>query len=111
VIKYFWGGGLCFMKRKITINIGRKAFSFRTDESKEKVQRIKDMIIEDYEHFGHKVEGNDDNDFEDLLVLMILNHVSKEIKYEDTIKAEREKSERLMVEIERMKTDRSDLVG
>ncbi|HOO32116.1 MAG TPA: hypothetical protein PK466_06985 [Thermotogota bacterium] len=99
------------MKRKITISIGRKLFSFRTDESKEKVQRIKDMIAEDYEHFGHNVEGKDNNNFEDLLVLMLLNHISREIKHEDTIKSEKEKNERLMVEIERMKTDRSDLVG
>jgi len=99
------------LKRKISIAIGRKNYTFLTDESKEKVRRIKEVITEDYEKFAHVVESTDKKGMDDLLVLMLLNHISKEIAYEETLREEREKNERLVVELERMKTERGEIAG
>ncbi|MFP4462144.1 MAG: cell division protein ZapA [Thermotogota bacterium] len=99
------------MKRKITITIGRKNYSFLTDESKEKVQRIKDIVAEDYEKFAHVIESTDKKGVDDLLILMLLNHVSKEIGHEEALREQKEKNERLVVELERMKTERGEIAG
>ena len=42
---------------------------------------------------------------------MLLNHVSKEVGHEEALREQKEKNERLVVELERMKTERGEIAG
>ena len=99
------------MKRKINLKLGNHTYSFLTDEPKDKVQEIKEIIDNDYEKYSNIIESNDKKDLTDLLVLLLLNHVSKELQHKEELKDLKDKNERLMVEIERLKTEREDMAG
>jgi len=99
------------LKRKINLKLGNQTYSFLTDEPKDKVQEIKEIIDNDYEKYSNIIESNDKKGLTDLLVLLLLNHVSKELQHKEELKDLKDKNERLMVEIERLKTEREDMAG
>ena len=99
------------MKRKINVEVGGRSFSFVTDESKEKVQKIKDTLIGEFEKYKQFLDSNEFKGIEDVFVLLLLNHISKEISYTEKISELEDRVERLLIEIERGKAGKTNLAG
>lgn len=97
------------MKRKINIDLGGNMYTFVTDESKEKVQRIKDLLQVEYQKNVKRLESTGVKGVDQVLVLLLLNHVSKEVQLEQQVKELEEMNQRLLLEIEQGRKNSSDM--
>jgi len=97
------------LKRKINIDLGGNMYTFVTDESKEKVQRIKDLLQVEYQKNVKRLESTGVKGVDQVLVLLLLNHVSKEVQLEQQVKELEEMNQRLLLEIEQGRKNSSDM--
>ncbi len=97
------------MKRKINMELGGNIYTFVTDESKEKVQRIKDLLQVEYQKHAKLLESSGLKGADHVLVLLLLNHISKEVVLEQQVKELEEMNQRLLLEIEQGRNSRSDM--
>jgi len=89
------GGGV---KRKVDLILGDKEFSFITDEPEEKVNKILSYVREEYAKYGVLEEKLG---FDKIVVLILLNSLSKYIDLEEELSELRQKYDKLLGEINR----------
>lgn len=89
------GGGV---KRKIDLILGNKQYSFITDEAEEKVNKILAYVREEYSKYSFMEEKLG---FDQIILLMLLNSVSKYMDLEEELVELRKKYDKLLGEINR----------
>lgn len=99
------------MKRRISIELGGKEYAFKTDESPEAVQRAIERVEADFRRFAKFKESGESSSFDGILVLLTLIYSSKVGQLEEHQKELEERLERLLLELEGRKADRSDMVS
>jgi cell division protein ZapA (FtsZ GTPase activity inhibitor) len=99
------------LKRRISIELGGKEYAFKTDESPEAVQKAIERVEMDFQRFGKFKDSNESSTFDEILVLLLLIYSSKVGQLEEHQKDLEERLERLLLEMEGRKADRSDMVS
>jgi hypothetical protein len=89
------GGGV---KRKVDLILGDRHFSFVTDEPDEKVEKILSYVREEYAKYTLLEEKLG---FEKIIVLILLNSLSKYMDVEEELGELRQKYDKLLGEINR----------
>jgi stalled ribosome rescue protein Dom34 len=99
------------LKRKINFDFGGFAFTFLSDEPGEKIQKMKTSLETELSRYKQHLETNPEQGLREVLVLMLLNHVTKESQLEEEVKRLEEKVERLSLETNHGKLNRSEMAG
>jgi len=93
------------------VELGGMEFSFVSDEPREKIERIKKVLFDDFEKYQSHFEEDEKDGFERILVLLVLNHISREMDLKDQLKNVEEKYERVLVEGGEKKRSFGEMAG